>query len=175
MTFRIRVPGIEPICFVHHQCGWINGLESFEHVSGEPGQPGAVSKLVFVNGRHQIELIETITERNLPDEFNGRYAWKGGQNTLRNDPAGRIVQRRSIIPDSLQKTFGWSAARRISSTASGSGSWPSMLMPARVEATLMDAQTRWVWVRASGRASMRARSPLAIPFSTQFLKSLFLR
>lgn len=63
---------------------WQKGLQSFEHLSGEPGQPGAKSKLVFLNGRHRIELIETVTERNLPDEFNGTYEWKGGRNTLRN-------------------------------------------------------------------------------------------
>lgn len=63
---------------------WQTGLQSFEHLSGEPGQEGAKSKLVFLNGRHRIELVETITERALPDEFNGTYAWAGGQNTLVN-------------------------------------------------------------------------------------------
>ena len=65
-------------------CKWQTGLRSFDHVSGEPGQPGAKSKLVYVNGRHRVELIETVTERNLPDEFNGTYEWDGGRNTLRN-------------------------------------------------------------------------------------------
>jgi hypothetical protein len=63
---------------------WQTGLVSFEHLSGEPGQPGAKSKLVYVSGKHRIELIETVTERNLPDEFNGTYEWQGGKNTLRN-------------------------------------------------------------------------------------------
>ncbi len=63
---------------------WQTGLQSFERISGEPGQPGAKSKLVFLNGKHRIELIETVTERNLPDEFNGSYEWGGGKNTLRN-------------------------------------------------------------------------------------------
>jgi len=63
---------------------WQNGLQSFEHISGEPGQPGAKSKLVYLNGRQRIELIETITKRALPDEFNGTYEWKGGMNTLEN-------------------------------------------------------------------------------------------
>jgi len=31
-----------------------------------------------------IELIETVTERKLPDEFNGTYEWPGGRNTLRH-------------------------------------------------------------------------------------------
>ena len=63
---------------------WQTGLQSFEHLSGEPGQPGARSKLVFLNGKHRIELYETITARNLPNEFNGTYEWEGGKNTLRN-------------------------------------------------------------------------------------------
>lgn len=63
---------------------WQAGLQSFETLSGEPGQPGAKSKLVFLNAKHRIELIETITERNLPDEFNGLYEWSGGKNTLHN-------------------------------------------------------------------------------------------
>ncbi len=63
---------------------WQTGLQSFEHLSGEPGQPGARSKLVFQNGKHRIELIETVTERNLPDVINGTYEWAGGKNALRN-------------------------------------------------------------------------------------------
>ena len=43
----------------------------------------------------------------------------------------------------------------------------SMLMPARVEATLMEAQTLSVAVNAWGMASIRARSPRAIPFCTR--------
>ena len=60
------------------------GLQSFEHLSGQSGQPGARSKLVYQNGKHRIELIETVTKRKLPEEFNGAYEWKGGKNTLRN-------------------------------------------------------------------------------------------
>ena len=63
---------------------WQAGLQSFERISGEPGQPGARSKLIYQNGKHTIELFETVTERNLPDEFNGTYEWNGGKNTLRN-------------------------------------------------------------------------------------------
>ncbi len=63
---------------------WQTGLQSFEHVSGEPGQPGAVSKFVYQQGKQRIELTETITKRNLPDEFNGTYSWGGGSNTMHN-------------------------------------------------------------------------------------------
>jgi hypothetical protein len=63
---------------------WQNGLQSFDHVEGEPGQPGAVSKLVYDDGKHRIELTETVTKRNLPDEFDGTYEWSSGMNTLNN-------------------------------------------------------------------------------------------
>ena len=63
---------------------WQPGLQSFEHLSCEPGRPGAKSKLVYRNGKRQFELIETVVERNLPDEFNGHYEWPGGRNTLDN-------------------------------------------------------------------------------------------
>ena len=63
---------------------WQTGLQSLQHLSGEAGQPGAKSKLVYRSGKHTIELIETVTERKLPDEFSGTYEWPGGRNTLRH-------------------------------------------------------------------------------------------
>lgn len=63
---------------------WQNGLQSFEHLSGEPGQSGAKSKMVYSDGKREIVLIETITQCNLPDEFNGTYEWDQGSNTLNN-------------------------------------------------------------------------------------------
>lgn len=63
---------------------WQPGLVSFSEVSGRPGQPGAKSKLVFEMGKRRIELIETITQRNLPDEFAGTYETKGVFNKISN-------------------------------------------------------------------------------------------
>ena len=63
---------------------WQDGLQSFDHVSGEPGQPGASSTLVYMKGKHRIVLTEEVTKNNLPDEFNGSYSWAGGKNTLVN-------------------------------------------------------------------------------------------
>jgi uncharacterized membrane protein len=69
---------------VDHLPKWQTGLLSFECVSGEQGQNGAVSKLVFQNGARRIEMTETITNRDLPDAFDGTYEWSGGRNTLKN-------------------------------------------------------------------------------------------
>ena len=63
---------------------WQPGLESFEHVSGDPGQPGARSKLVYLNGQRRIELIETITVRDLPTEYSACYESEIGRNEIQN-------------------------------------------------------------------------------------------
>lgn len=63
---------------------WMEGLQSFEHVSGKPGQVGAKSRLKFKMGKREIEMIETITVKNLPDEFSGTYEVKGVFNIVKN-------------------------------------------------------------------------------------------
>lgn len=63
---------------------WQEGLQSFEHISGEAGHPGAKSRLVYdMNGR-VIEMTETIIKRNLPDEFTGTYDVEGVHNVVEN-------------------------------------------------------------------------------------------
>ena len=64
---------------------WQEGLQSFEHLNGEPGQEGAQSKLVFQMGKRTIEMIETITLRDLPDRFDGTYDAKGVHNVVKNE------------------------------------------------------------------------------------------
>ncbi|HSD14193.1 MAG TPA: SRPBCC family protein [Flavobacterium sp.] len=63
---------------------WMEGLQSFEHISGTPGEPGAKSRLKFKMGNREMEMIETVTVRNLPDEFTGTYETKGGINIVKN-------------------------------------------------------------------------------------------
>lgn len=63
---------------------WMEGLISFEHISGKQGQPGAKSRLKFKMGKREIEMIETINVRNLPDEFSGTYEAKGVFNVVKN-------------------------------------------------------------------------------------------
>lgn len=48
---------------------WMEGAVSQEHVSGSPGTPGAKDQLVFEMDGNTIELEATVTERDLPDEF----------------------------------------------------------------------------------------------------------
>lgn len=63
---------------------WQPGLQSFEHIAGEPGQVGAQSRLVFDENGRKIEMLETITVRNFPDEFSAIYEAKNVKNISRN-------------------------------------------------------------------------------------------
>ena len=69
---------------------WMEGLESFEHLDGVPGQIGARSRLRFKMGKREFEMIETITERDLPRSFEGTYDADGVVNVVRNkfEPLG---------------------------------------------------------------------------------------
>jgi len=48
---------------------WQPGLQNFEPLSGEPGQPGAKSKLIYDMKGRRVAMVETIATCNLPDEF----------------------------------------------------------------------------------------------------------
>ncbi len=63
---------------------WMEGLQSFEPLSGRPGEVGAKSRLKFKMGKRKIEMIETITVKNLPEEFTANYEAKGVFNTVKN-------------------------------------------------------------------------------------------
>ncbi len=65
-------------------CKWQPELPGFEHQSGEPGQVGAQSQLRYRMGKKECSMIETITVRNLPDEFSGTYETDGMWNEVRN-------------------------------------------------------------------------------------------
>ena len=47
-------------------------------------KPGAKSRLVFKFGKGKMEMIETITRKNLPDEFDGPYDAPGVFNIVKN-------------------------------------------------------------------------------------------
>ncbi len=63
---------------------WQAGLVRFEHLSGEPGQTGAKSRLLYKMGGREIEMIETVVKRDIPDEFSGTYETKGVWNEVVN-------------------------------------------------------------------------------------------
>ena len=63
---------------------WQPGLKSFEHVSGEAGKPGAVSKLTYIENGREIVLMETVTRRVEPEAMDGTYTGAGVVNHIKN-------------------------------------------------------------------------------------------
>lgn len=92
---------------------WMEGLVSFEPLSGTPGEPGARSRLRFKMGRREIEMTETITVRNLPHEFSGAYEAQGvvNKSTHRFQPIGesktRYVSEQEFNFTGFMKLIAW--------------------------------------------------------------------
>src|SRR5690606_6891441 len=63
-----------------HMKAWMDGLQSFEMLTGEPGQPGSTNRFVFLMRGKEMEMIETIITANWPEEFRVRYDAKGVVN-----------------------------------------------------------------------------------------------
>lgn len=63
---------------------WQTGFLSFEPISGTPGERGAKSRLRYMMGKKEMELIETITLRDLPERFDGTYECPGVWNEVKN-------------------------------------------------------------------------------------------
>ena len=63
---------------------WQPGLISYEHLSGDYGKPGSKTKLVYKMNKREVEMIETLTVRNLPEEISGTYEAKGVWNYMKN-------------------------------------------------------------------------------------------
>ncbi len=63
---------------------WQRGFQSMEHLSGELGQEGSTSRLLYQMGKREIEMIETITRRDLPTHFHATYEADNVWNEVRN-------------------------------------------------------------------------------------------
>ena len=61
---------------------WQDGFIGIEHLSGKSGKSGAKSKLKYKTGKRNMELIETIVSKNLPDEFTATYEHTAMLNTM---------------------------------------------------------------------------------------------
>lgn len=63
---------------------WQRGLVYAEHISGDLGQLGAKMKLNYKFGKRKMQIIETITKRNFPNEFHANYTTKSMHNIQQN-------------------------------------------------------------------------------------------
>ncbi|MCK0125053.1 SRPBCC family protein [Gelidibacter sp. F2691] len=71
---------------------WQRGLLYTEHISGIPGELGAKMKMHFHIGNRRMELIETITHKNLPHQWHATYTTDGmdtiQENHFKSTPEG---------------------------------------------------------------------------------------
>lgn len=63
---------------------WMRGLVSYEHLSADPGKEGAQMNMKFKMGKRDMEMVETIIKKNLPEEFHNTYDTKGVHNIQKN-------------------------------------------------------------------------------------------
>ncbi|WP_127845207.1 SRPBCC family protein [Psychroflexus aestuariivivens] len=58
---------------VENMYKWMKGLQEVKLIEGEPGQVGAKSELHFNMGKRDMIMVETITNKDLPDQISGTY------------------------------------------------------------------------------------------------------
>jgi uncharacterized protein YndB with AHSA1/START domain len=63
---------------------WQDGFLGIELIEGEPRTDGSKSRLRYASGRGEMEMIETITKYDLPDEFSCTYEADGVLNIHKN-------------------------------------------------------------------------------------------
>ncbi len=63
---------------------WQPTLKSYEHVSGEVGKEGAITKLIYEERGRKQEMTETIVTRKFPDEFTAIYEANNVVNRFEN-------------------------------------------------------------------------------------------
>lgn len=63
---------------------WQPSLKKLEHVSGTPGQPGAVSTLTYEENEREFSLTERIILREEPDRFDGIYENEFSDSFIKN-------------------------------------------------------------------------------------------
>ena len=92
---------------------WMKGLQSLEHLEGEPGKKGSTTKMVFKEGKRQIEMLETIVANKLPEEFSATYEAKGVHNLAKicfiaiNENKTKYFTEQEFQLKGFMKVFGF--------------------------------------------------------------------
>ena len=63
---------------------WQQNFESYTHMSGDPGQPGAISELIFNENGKMMVINETIMESREPDFLSAKYESKYSSTIIVN-------------------------------------------------------------------------------------------
>lgn len=59
------------------------GFEKKKLLEGNAGENGAISKMYYRNGKHKLELTETIINNDLPHSFEAIYHHKHMDNSMK--------------------------------------------------------------------------------------------
>ncbi|MBV7330419.1 SRPBCC family protein [Chloroflexi bacterium TSY] len=87
---------------------WQPDLVSFEPLGGDkPREVGAKSRQVHKMGRREVEMIETITVHNYPDQFSATYEADGVWNLIENRFVDIGVGKTKWILDSEFRCSGF--------------------------------------------------------------------
>lgn len=69
-TITIKKPMEEVVTLYEnpaHYPNWMQGLQSYNHIDGTKGMPGAKSEFHFKQGKRDLKMVETIVKNNLPE------------------------------------------------------------------------------------------------------------
>lgn len=86
---------------------WQEGLLADEPLEGEPGHAGSRARLRFKMGKREIEMVETIEVRDLPQKFTAFYDTKGVRNRVAmrfekvSDSTTRLVSDQEFVFEGL--------------------------------------------------------------------------
>lgn len=92
---------------------WQKGLESMEHLSGEYGEAGSKYKLRYKMGKREMEMIETILVKNLPEEMTFHFDAGKVSNTVSNrfksisDNETHLETETTMELKGFMKVMGW--------------------------------------------------------------------
>lgn len=92
---------------------WMEGLQRVEHISGTPGQKGAVSEFHFLHKGKEMVIKETILEENLPERIRFAYVSPMGSNEVEmqfeaiSDSSVRQTNHSEFDMQGFMKLFGF--------------------------------------------------------------------
>lgn len=90
-----------------HLQKWQPGLQKVEHLEGTPGQKGAKTRLTYIENGRNVEMIEIILNRDLPDDFSATYEVKGVYNEVKNQFVAISTNSTKWINQNLFKFTGF--------------------------------------------------------------------
>ncbi len=61
---------------------WMEGVDRFEHISGTPGEVGAISDIYSTHKGKQMKITETVLENNMPNQIKFGYQSPMGYNEV---------------------------------------------------------------------------------------------